>query len=195
VIRASVLDLSETEMLEHVKGCDAVASCLGHTISLKGMFGHPRRLVAETVRRLCTAVHAAKPVRPVRVVLMNTTANRNRDLSERHSFGERMVIGMVRILLPPQMDNEEAAEYLRTNIPRNDPMIQWTVVRPDTLIDANEGAGYDVCPSPVRSPVFNAGATSRINVAHFMADLITDDQIWNRWKGQMPVIYNRESSS
>ncbi len=32
--------------------------------------------------------------------------------------------------------------------------------------------------------------TSRINVGHFMADLITDEEIWNRWKGQMPVIYN-----
>lgn len=39
-----------------------------------------------------------------------------------------------------------------------------------------------------------AGETSRINVAHFMADLITDDGLWSRWKGQMPVIYNQRSS-
>lgn len=32
--------------------------------------------------------------------------------------------------------------------------------------------------------------TSRINVAHFMADLITDDDTWRRWKGRMPVIYD-----
>jgi putative NADH-flavin reductase len=30
VIEASVLDLSDAELNEHVKGCDAVASCLGH---------------------------------------------------------------------------------------------------------------------------------------------------------------------
>jgi len=30
VIKASVLDLSDTEMAQHVLGCDAVASCLGH---------------------------------------------------------------------------------------------------------------------------------------------------------------------
>jgi len=24
-----------------------------------------------------------------------------------------------------------------------------------------------------------------------MADLITNDDIWNQWKGQMPVIYNK----
>jgi hypothetical protein len=33
-----------------------------------------------------------------------------------------------------------------------------------------------------------------MNVAHFMADLITDDDIWEHWRGRMPVIYNRASS-
>ena len=47
-------------------------------------------------------------------------------------------------------------------------------------------------PSPTRCAIFNAGKTSRINVGHFMAALITDDNTWNLWKGQMPVIYNKE---
>lgn len=38
--------------------------------------------------------------------------------------------------------------------------------------------------------IFAPGQTSRINVGHFMADLITRDDTWARWKGQMPVIYN-----
>ena len=42
IIQASVLDLSDEEMVGHVNGCNAVASCLGHTLSLKGMFGPPR---------------------------------------------------------------------------------------------------------------------------------------------------------
>jgi hypothetical protein len=33
-----------------------------------------------------------------------------------------------------------------------------------------------------------------INVGHFMAELITDDELWNQWNGQMPVIYNKEST-
>lgn len=45
--------------------------------------------------------------------------------------------------------------------------------------------------SPTRSAVFNSGKTSRIHVAHFMADLITGDETWRRWRGQMPVIYNK----
>ncbi len=192
VVRATVLDLSETDLIHHVSGCDAIASCLGHTLNLKGIYGHPRRLVTDTLRRLCSAVKAAKPVKPVRVVLMNTTGNSNRDIPEKRSFGERLVIGMVRLLLPPQVDNEEAADYLRTTIGRNDALIQWTVVRPDTLINTNEVTKYDFYPSPIRSPIFDAGTTSRINVADFMADLITDDRVWERWKGQMPVIYNKE---
>ena len=37
----------------------------------------------------------------------------------------------------------------------------------------------------------DAGKASRINVGHFMADLITDDETWDRWKGKMPVLYNK----
>ncbi len=194
VVRATVLDLSEADLIHHVSGCDAVASCLGHTLNLKGIYGHPRRLVTDTLRRLCSAVNAAKPVKPVRVVLMNTTGNSNRDIPEKRSFGEKLVIGMVRLLLPPQVDNEEAADHLRTTVGRNDAVIQWAVVRPDGLIDRNEVSEYDVYPSPIRSPIFDAGSTSRINVAHFMADLITDDRVWERWKGRMPVVYDNEQS-
>ena len=43
------------------------------------------------------------------------------------------------------------------------------------------------------APFFNAGKTSRINVGNFMANLINDDDLWNKWKGQMPVIYNKSS--
>ncbi len=39
VIQASVLELSDAEMTQHVNGCDAMASCLGHNISLKGIYG------------------------------------------------------------------------------------------------------------------------------------------------------------
>ena len=191
VVQASVLDLSDTEMKAHVKDCEAVASCLGHTISFKGIYGQPRRLVTETARRLCEAIEANKPEKPVKYVLMNTTGNRNRDLNEPISFAERVVIALVRVLLPPQVDNEKAADYLRTNIGQNHPLIEWTAVRPDGLTDENKVSPYDIHTSPTRSAIFNAGKVSRINVARFMAELIADTNTWNKWKGQMPVIYNR----
>ncbi len=80
VMRASVLDLSDAEMAEQVNACVAVASCLGHNLSLKGVFGHPRRLVTDATRRLCNAIKASKPEGPAKFVLMNTAGNSNRDL-------------------------------------------------------------------------------------------------------------------
>lgn len=61
--------------------------------------------------------------------------NRNHDLDEPISFAEKVVIGLMRLLLPPLADN----------------------------------------------------------VGHFMADLITDNDIWQKWEGQMPLIYNKVS--
>ena len=190
VIKASVLELSDEEMQQHVNGCNAVASCLGHNLSLKGLFGKPRRLVTDAARRLCNAIKANNPDKPIKYVLMNTTGNRNRDLDEPISFGQRIVIGLIRLLLPPQVDNEKAADFLRTKIGQNDKEIEWTAVRPDGLIDEDLVSKYEVYPSPTRSAIFNAGQTSRINVGHFMAELITNEKIWQEWKGKMPVIYN-----
>ena len=191
VIQASVLDLSDAELAGHVKGCDAVASCLGHNLNLKGLFGPPRRLVTDAARRLCAAVRANAPERPVKYVLMNTTGNWNRDLDEPMTFGERIVTGLLRLVLPPQADNEQAADFLRIGVGQNDAMIEWVAVRPDSLIDEDEVTPYEVYPSPIRSGIFDPGQTSRINVGHFMAELITEDAVWQQWKGQMPVIYNK----
>ena len=192
VIHGSVLDLADNEMVRHVSGCDAVASCLGHNLSFKGMFRPPRRLVTDAAQRLCSAVKANHPAEPVKFVLMNTTGNSNRDLDEPISTGQKCVIGLLRLLLPPHADNEDAADYLRTQIGQNDGTIEWVVVRPDTLIDDAETTEIAVHPSPIRSAIFDAGMTSRVNVGCFMADLIGDDEIWNEWKGKMPVIYNRD---
>ena len=135
---------------------------------------------------------ANNPKVPVRFLLMNTTGNRNRDLNELISFGQKCVILLLRLLLPPHVDNENAADYLRTQIGRNNDAIEWSTVRPDSLIDVSKVTEYEVHPSPVRSAIFDAGTTSRINVGHFMAKLITDNELWKEWKGKMPVIYNKE---
>jgi nucleoside-diphosphate-sugar epimerase len=193
LIKTSLLDLSDKEMEDHLKGCDGVASCLGHNLTFKGLFGPPRKLVTDAVRRLCQAVESNKPEKPVRFVLMNTTGNKNINLREKRSLGESIVISLIRLLLPPHSDNEKAAEYLRSNIGQNNKFIQWTAVRPDGLIDEDKVTPSSVHPSPVRSPIFNPGKTSRINVGHFMAELLTDDTTWDKWKGQMPVIYNSSS--
>jgi hypothetical protein len=125
---------------------------------------------------------------------MNTTGNSNRDLDEGISAAQKLVIGLLRLLLPPHLDNERAADFLRRKIGQNDATIEWAAIRPDSLIDEAEVSDYEVYASPTRSAIFNAGITSRINVGHFMADLLTDHDTWNRWEGQMPVIYNKTPS-
>lgn len=195
IISANILNLSDAEIAQHVKGCDAVASCLGHTLSVKGIYGPPRRLVTDAVRRLCNAIKENKPDTPVKFVLMNTTGNSNRDLNEPISVAQKCVIGLLRLLLPPHVDNEQAADYLRTQIGQNDAHIEWTAVRPDSLIDEDHVTEYTLHPSPIRSAIFDAGKTSRINVAHFMTTLVADTNLWTQWKGQMPVIYNKEIST
>jgi len=194
IVEASLLDLSDAELARTVEGCRAVASCLGHNMSWKGIYGQPRRLVTDAIRRLCKAVKANQRATLTRFVLMNTAGNSNRDVWEPTSFGQQLVIGLLRLLLPPHVDNEQAADYLRTEIGQTDETIEWTVVRPDNLTDEDSVTEYSIYPSPIRSAIFDPGTTSRINVAHFMADLVTDDDIWRMWKGKMPVIYNKTSA-
>jgi nucleoside-diphosphate-sugar epimerase len=194
VTQASLLDLSDTQLQDLVKDCEAVASCLGHNLTLKGIYGPPRKLVTAATRRLCQAAKANQPQNPVKFVLMNTTGNRNQDLNEPRSLSEKLVVGLLRVLLPPQADNETAAEYLRMQIGQNDALIEWVAVRPDGLIDEETVTKYTLHPSPTRSPIFDSGQTSRINVGHFMAELITNEVIWREWQGQMPVIYNKMDS-
>ncbi len=190
IIQAGVLEISEDEMADYVKDCHAVASCLGHNMSWKGIYGEPRKLVTDAVHLLCSAIKKNKPDKPVKFVLMNTAGNRNRDLNEPISISQRIVIGLLRLLLPPHVDNEKAADYLRTKIGQKDHFIVWAAVRPDNLVNEEKVTEYEVHSSPTRSAIFNAGTTSRINVGHFMARLITVNDIWDKWKGQMPVLYN-----
>ena len=188
LIIASVLELSDKEMQKHVAACEAVASCLGHNLTFKGLFGKPRRLVTDATRRLCLAIKANNSATSAKFVLMNTVANRNRDLDETIPFGQKLLIGILRLILPPQADNEQAAEYLRTVVGQNDNDIEWVAVRPSGLIDEEQVSDIEAYPSPTRS-IVNDGQISRINVAHFMADLITNNDLWDKWRGQMPVIF------
>lgn len=195
IIETSILELTKESLAKHLVDCDSVASCLGHNLNLKGLFGKPRRLVLDAVMLICEAIQLNHPEKPVKFVLMNTAGNSNRDLGEAVSRAEKIVVGIIRFLLPPHADNEQAADFLRTEIGQGHQFIEWCTVRPDTLINEDKVSEYEVHPSPVRSAIFNAGKTSRINVGNFMTKLILETDIWAKWKGQMPVIYNVSDES
>lgn len=121
---------------------------------------------------------------------MNTAGNSNRDLQERMTLSQRAAIALIRLVIPSHADNEKAADFLRVSIGQNGEVLEWCVVRLDTLTNETEATGYQLFTSPLRSAIFEPGRTSRRSVAWFMADLLTDHEIWQKWRGQMPVIHD-----
>jgi len=185
---AAVLDLTDGEMAEQVKDCDAVVSCLGHTLNFKGMFGEPRKLCTDATRRLCSAIENNTPTKPTKFILMNTVGVKNPDLEEKRPWFERALLFTLRHAVPPHRDNETAAEYLYRNVSKNNEHIEWCSVRPDSLINA-QVSPYEIKSSPTTG-IFTGRPTTRANVAQFMADLIEKPELWNAWKFKMPVIMN-----
>ena len=190
IITNTVLDMSEEELEIHTTECDAIVSTLGHNVNFKGMFGNPRQLVTDSIKKLCKVSENTKN-KPVKIILMNTVGCKNEDLKEKKPFVENSVLFLLSSLLPPVSDNEKAANYLRTSVGQNNPNIEWVAVRPDSLINEEETSPYTTHSSPIHT-LFKPGKTSRINVAHFISELISNKEIWFEWKGKMPVIYNKE---
>mgnify|MGYP003651675320 FL=1 len=187
---ADITELTEQQLASHLDGCDVVVSCLGHNMTFKGMFGEPRRLVTDTIKKVTKAIELNKPDRNLKIILMNTTGNSNRDIPEKPPLSQRVVVSILRLLLPPHVDNEQAADFLRTSIGQNHQLIEWVAVRPDSLTNEARVSPYKTHPSPTRNAIFDSAPTSRENVANFMANLATDPDLWAAWKGKMPVIYN-----
>ena len=191
---ASVHDLSVSNLIPIVAQCDAIVSCLGHNLTVRGLFGRPWRLVADVTQRLCEAAIEARSGQRTQFVLMNSSGCVDPTANERTSLAQRCVVGALRLLVPPHADNEKAARVLRTKIGPDHSHIEWVIVRPDALTQAEEVTPYELHSSPIRSAIFDSGKTSRINVAHFIAELLTEPGVWNRWLHQAPLIYNATQS-
>ena len=191
IVEASIAEMSEDMLFPLLEDCDAVFSCLGHNLSFKGLFGKPRRLVTDTVSKIVRVIESINPAEKVKFILMNTTGNTNLDEHEKPPLSQKIIVFVLRVLLPPHVDNEQAADVLRLNVGKFHTCIEWAAVRPDALTDADSVTAYDVHPSPIRNPIFDAGTTSRINVADFMCKLAITPDLWSSWKGRMPVIYNK----
>ena len=187
-IEAIVLDLTDEEVTEHVKDCDAVVSCLGHVMDFKGIFGEPKKLCTDATRNLCNSLEKHSLPKPTKFILMNTVGVQNPDLEEKRNWFERGLLILLHHTLPPHRDNETAAEYLHKTVGKENKSIEWCCVRPDSLINA-EVSPYDITESPTTG-IINGRPTARSNVAHFMTDLIENEELWNTWKFRMPVIMN-----
>lgn len=189
VIEAELLALPDETLRRHVEGCSAVISCLGHTLSLRGVFGPPRDLVAQATTRLCGAIDALRPPAPVKFILMSSVSvNRPSRLDARRGDAERAVLWLLRAMVPPARDNQRAADFLVHCIGAEHPHLQWVVLRPDSLV-AGDVSAYNLHEGLV-DVLIKPGRTSIANVAHCMAELVTDSAAWGNWSGRLPVIVN-----
>lgn len=179
----------ETDLLKSILAdSDAAICCLGHNLTLQGVYGAPTMLVRDSVKRVISLVDKQR-VKPFKLTLMSSTGVRNLALKEPLQPLEKSINLALRWLLPPHRDNENAAKLLQ-RIGPNKRFLEWVMVRPDTLIDKSEVSDYAWHPSPISSPLFDAKETSRINVANALCRLILEDDLWQQWRGQTPVIYN-----
>lgn len=189
IIRGNINDFEIAQIKDLVKDCDSVICCLGHNISLKGIFGPPHKLVYNAVVKIIEAVQSLNL--NTKFILMSTTAYTNGKIGELNTTIEKIVFSLLKVLLPPHKDNMLAADHLvyKLNTKTN---IDWVAVRPDSLFDEENVSEYEIHNSKIRSAIFNPGKTSRINVSHFMVEIITNDKLWQEWKHKTPVIYNKE---
>ncbi|HET6496795.1 MAG TPA: NAD(P)-binding oxidoreductase [Thermoleophilia bacterium] len=189
LVVADLLSLGDEQLGEQVDDCDVVISCLGHVISLRGVFGWPRDLVTRSVERVYRATRELRPAQPVKFILMSSVSvNRPAGLDTRCGRLERAVLWMLRGLVPPAKDNQRAADFLHDVIEAADPYAQWVAVRPDTL-EEGDATEYALHEGLVDS-LFRPGETNMANVAHFMCELATDPELWAAWRGRLPVIVN-----
>lgn len=188
IIKGNINDFEIAKIKDLVKGCDSVICCLGHNISFKGILGPPYKLVYNTVVKIIEVLQLQNP--SPKFILMSTTAYTNKKIGEVNTFGEKLVFSLLYVLLPPHKDNMLSADLLVYKL-NSKTKIDWVAVRPDSLFDEENESEYEIHNNILRSPIFNASKTSRINVSHFMVELVTNDRLWDEWKHKTPVIYNK----
>lgn len=192
IIKAGILEMDNEKLKQYLSDVDGVISCLGHNITFKGVFGKPHRLVVGGLRKVIVALKEIKRDKATKIILMNTVGCVNKLQNESFKISENIILSILRVLVPPVRDNELALEYLTDTLGVDNKEFEWVAVRPDSLTNEGEVSEYTLHASTIRSPLFNPGKTSRINVANFMANLITDKDLWEKWKYKTPVIYNKE---
>ena len=173
-------------MAEHVRGCDAVVSCLGHNPkTIRDLYAEPRRLCTQISQMVCSTIHSIAPSRPIKYLVVSTgLVDTPADPKRGHL--QRLVLWLLEWFLPPHVDNLANAAFLSAL--DSNPHVEFVAVRPDLLVNGDES--QYAAHATLQNGIFNAGATSRANVGAFMAELVAVDATWERWKGRFPHLLN-----
>ena len=178
------LALGEEEFKELIKGHETVISCLGHNLTFKGMFGSPRRLCRDTVKRIFSSVDSSASLR---LIVINTEGVDRPDGGDGRIRGccERVLLGLLALCIPPHADNVDTISCLHS-LAGVKPNVSYVAIRPSDLVD-KEMSGYQ-CYEKLQNGIFNAGRTSRANVGDFIARLTTEEELWRKWRNSFPHI-------
>ncbi len=180
------LCMDRSELMELLRPCSHVISCLGHRLTFKGMCGSPRTLCTDTVRLICELTQQLGPASPLRLIVVNTEGCDRLDGADpRRGCGERLLLSCLWCCLPPHRDNVGVMHYLSRKASSNS-AIEFCAVRPSDMID-DEGCEFTLHET-LQNGIFNAGTTRRANVGAFMADLVTKSNLWETWKNKFPHI-------
>jgi hypothetical protein len=138
--------------------------------------------VSSVTKALCESLPKG-----CRFILMGSNGVANPDGSDpKRSFWERCILSLLRWLVPPHVDNEMAAKYLYDHREK----VDWSVVRPTDLMDADVISEYDIFDTSEGS-LFGCGIATRVNVADLMVRLAVEDTTWEKYKHAMPVIKDK----
>jgi nucleoside-diphosphate-sugar epimerase len=184
IYEASITDLSDQQLQEHCSKVDNVVCCLGHTMSFKGMYGHPRRFVSDTVKRFSNILAGATGSKRKFIVMTSDGVPHPSD--DPHGFWVRSIMGCIRRCVPPHADNEAAGSYFCNLIGSGN--MEWVMVRPTNLQDGRV-TKYKLYNKPV-GLLFGKQVATRANVAKLMVDLIIDENLFQEYKLRMPVVHD-----
>lgn len=174
------LEMKAEAFSELVRSVDAVVSALGHNMTFKGVYGQPRRLCADTVQRVVGLAKGRS--KPLKLVVVSTEGvDQPGGKDPKRGCTERALLKFLECgILPPHNDNVEVIDELA----KVGPDVNFCAVRPADMLDG-EQCTYE-CHPVLQSGAFAGAKTTRANVGAFMADLVTEHAVWEKWKNSFP---------
>jgi NAD(P)H-binding len=221
IYEGTVLELSDEKLQPLIENVDAIVCCLGHTFSVAGIWGSPRRLVTDSIARLVQAIQQQRrraeelgltktKTTMIKVLLMSSDGVYIPHMDDPStSWSGQFAFCLLRCFLPPHADNEAAAAYLlslpkpATSKDDDDDyddegiLIRWVIVRPTELLHEATASGYQLFDQPPPGGVLfgTTNFVSRINVATFMVQLLTDEKLFHQYQFTCPVIHNKKDDT
>ena len=86
--------------------------------------------------------------------------------------------------MPPQADNVEAARIVAAS--GRCGATERLIVRPDDLLEGNS-SDY-VASELLLNGIFDAKETHIAAVGAFIGDALTDEKMWEAWRGKAPMV-------